>query len=389
MLQQRRVAPVPKVYGIRGLRVVWRLSLWGMLALVGALVLAVLWAAAPSSPNTEIVSAAAFWAISAGVVGASLNAMQLAAESVFRVGLVHLSNGMNGSLRIVVVMTGVVVAAAVPSLTVANEPPAAARPFAVGLIVLFAADLLLMATLAAYTRYLIRLRAGHLSAQRRRLRAASKRTRSGSLRRIEAGLDAEESCGPMHVASRGVSFPGLTGRPFHDDMCLSWMRRLEAHFEDVQLELLALVATPESTRQHYPGNRRWKSLTLRGASGSISSALANAPVTASILEEVGGGGEALISVMEPGARIDTHIDFSSPRLTYHLPLTIPPGCGIRVGPEVRQWQEGHGLVLDTSYEHEAWNDSDAPRAILLIDFLHPELEPEEREFFERTDGEAA
>ncbi len=63
----------------------------------------------------------------------------------------------------------------------------------------------------------------------------------------------------------------------------------------------------------------------------------------------------------------------------HLPLIVPAGCGFRVGGEIREWQVGTAWVFDDSIEHEAWNDSDVPRAILIFDIWNPALTPLERD----------
>ncbi|MGH9785165.1 MAG: aspartyl/asparaginyl beta-hydroxylase domain-containing protein, partial [Terriglobia bacterium] len=46
-------------------------------------------------------------------------------------------------------------------------------------------------------------------------------------------------------------------------------------------------------------------------------------------------------------------------------------CRIRVGSEVRTWEEGKSLIFDDSHPHEAWNDSNFYRVVLLVDFLRP------------------
>ena len=51
------------------------------------------------------------------------------------------------------------------------------------------------------------------------------------------------------------------------------------------------------------------------------------------------------------------------RSIVHLPLIVPEGCGFRVGAETRTWQVGTAWAFDDTIEHEAWNDSDSPRAI--------------------------
>ena len=62
----------------------------------------------------------------------------------------------------------------------------------------------------------------------------------------------------------------------------------------------------------------------------------------------------------------------------HLPLIIPPGCGLRVGAEQREWHPGKAFVFDDTIEHEAWNDSDVPRAVLIFDIWSPFVSEAER-----------
>jgi aspartyl/asparaginyl beta-hydroxylase (cupin superfamily) len=50
-----------------------------------------------------------------------------------------------------------------------------------------------------------------------------------------------------------------------------------------------------------------------------------------------------------------------------------------VGSETREWKAGQAWVFDDTIEHEAWNDSDEPRAILIIDIWNPFLSALERE----------
>ena len=49
------------------------------------------------------------------------------------------------------------------------------------------------------------------------------------------------------------------------------------------------------------------------------------------------------------------------------------------GSETREWREAEAWVFDDTIEHEAWNDSDVPRAILIFDTWHPALTRGERE----------
>ncbi len=60
-------------------------------------------------------------------------------------------------------------------------------------------------------------------------------------------------------------------------------------------------------------------------------------------------------------------------LRCHLPLIVPDSekCAIRVGEETHHWQEGKLVIFDDSFEHEAWNKSDARRVVLMFDIPNP------------------
>jgi aspartyl/asparaginyl beta-hydroxylase (cupin superfamily) len=97
---------------------------------------------------------------------------------------------------------------------------------------------------------------------------------------------------------------------------------------------------------------------------------------------------AMFSILKPRTRIPPHTGAANTRLVLHLPLIVPQGCGFRVGGETRAWREGEAWVFDDTIEHEAWNDSDQPRAILICDVWAPTLSPTEREGVARVMGAA-
>lgn len=78
---------------------------------------------------------------------------------------------------------------------------------------------------------------------------------------------------------------------------------------------------------------------------------------------------------------------SNVRVVTHLPLIIPESCGFRVGNETREWVPGKAWVFDDTINHEAWNDSDKLRVVLIFDIWHPHLTPPERAMITAmTDG---
>ena len=95
-------------------------------------------------------------------------------------------------------------------------------------------------------------------------------------------------------------------------------------------------------------------------------------------EQAGRTPTAMFSLLKPRTRIPPHVGVSNARLVTHLPLIVPPGCGFRVANETRQWVPGQAWVFDDTIEHEAWNDSDKLRVVLIFDIWHPHLTAAER-----------
>ena len=86
----------------------------------------------------------------------------------------------------------------------------------------------------------------------------------------------------------------------------------------------------------------------------------------------------MFSLLAPHTRIPPHTGVANTRLVCHLPLIVPPGCGFRVGETIREWREGEAFVFDDTIEHEAWNDSDQLRVVLILDLWPPALSEAER-----------
>jgi aspartyl/asparaginyl beta-hydroxylase (cupin superfamily) len=87
----------------------------------------------------------------------------------------------------------------------------------------------------------------------------------------------------------------------------------------------------------------------------------------------------MFSILDAKTRIPAHTGVNNARLVVHLPLIVPPGCGFRVGAETREWRPGEAFVFDDTIEHEAWNDSDDARAVLIFDIWNPHLTLAERD----------
>lgn len=87
---------------------------------------------------------------------------------------------------------------------------------------------------------------------------------------------------------------------------------------------------------------------------------------------------AMFSALAPRTQIPPHHGETNVRVVAHLPLIVPENCLFRVGFEERRWRAGEILVFDDTIEHEARNDSDELRVLLIFDVWNPMLSVAER-----------
>ncbi len=123
----------------------------------------------------------------------------------------------------------------------------------------------------------------------------------------------------------------------------------------------------------YPGyvssttENAWKTFTFQFFTIKINRNNELCKSTSEILSKIPELITAEFSYLKPHTHIKPHRGFSREILRVHLGLIIPKECGIKVGEETRNWSEGKLLILDDSFTHEAWNNSDEERFILMLD----------------------
>ena len=196
-----------------------------------------------------------------------------------------------------------------------------------------------------------------------------------------------------------LHFPGLPTFEFYDNAAFPWLAALEAATDDIRGELNAVLASDQVGLEPYVTHpagapldrwrelnhsRRWSAYFLWNQGRPQPEHLARCPRTAATVQgtpqcEVDDHGpNVFFSILDARTRIPPHTGVTNARLTVHLPLVIPPGCGFRVGSDTRAWIPGQVWVFDDTVEHEAWNDSDTPRAVLIFEIWNPYLSHAER-----------
>lgn len=238
---------------------------------------------------------------------------------------------------------------------------------------------------AAYAEAIEKVAADHPGADLRRARAF-----------------AEQRAGKRRIYVQQPTaghFPYLPAIEYLDREHFPWFAALEAETAAIRAELLSLWAEEDPSFRPYvgfdpsqPANQwaelnhspRWSAWFLWEDGARSEANCARCPATAAaaakvpLLDIPGKAPTVMFSVLQPQTRIPPHTGSTNARITVHLPLVVPEGCGFRVGAETRAWREGEAWAFDDTIEHEAWNDSGRPRAILILDVWNPLLSEAER-----------
>ena len=210
----------------------------------------------------------------------------------------------------------------------------------------------------------------------------------------------------------GVRYPFLPADEFFDRRHFPWFDDLEAETGAIRGELEALLAsgdealrpyvrldqgTPDNLWSGLDGSLDWGACFLYEYGKPQAQVLERCPHTAGVLARLplapipGRAPNVFFSLLKPGRRIPPHTGVTNTRAIVHLALDVPPGCGFRVGGETRGWVEGRAFAFDDTIEHEAWNESDRRRAVLILDCWNPHLSERERAailaYFAASDAE--
>jgi aspartyl/asparaginyl beta-hydroxylase (cupin superfamily) len=223
--------------------------------------------------------------------------------------------------------------------------------------------------------------------------------------RFDDALDVRLGRKKVYVQQpTGLHIPYLPAIQFYDRADHEWTRELEAATPEILAELQAVLAagggfvpyvayepgTPLNQWAELNHSKRWSTYFLWDQGKRVDAHCAACPRTSALIDRMpladvpGRGPTAFFSMLAPRTRIPPHSGVTNSRLIVHLPLIVPDGCGFRVGNETRTWTVGESFMFDDTIEHEAWNDSDSPRFVLIVDTWNVFLTDAERDLVRAT-----
>ena len=203
----------------------------------------------------------------------------------------------------------------------------------------------------------------------------------------------------FHQEPTHFHYPGLPEIEFHERSKFPELDQLEEATAVIRAEFEALIAAeaaemvpyiqypdhvPLAQWQELNKSLDWTAIHLLQNGRRVETNARHCPRTMEAIAGLpqpqvpGASPNAMFSLLAPRTRIPPHTGVANTRLVSHLALIVPPSCRFRVGGTTREWKVGEAFVFDDTIEHEAWNDSDELRVVLIVDLWPPTLSESER-----------
>lgn len=147
---------------------------------------------------------------------------------------------------------------------------------------------------------------------------------------------------------------------FNEFKNYSNVNTIESHFNTMMVE------KPKS----------WRVRSLRVWGTEMYDVQKYFPETMKMLNSIPNVVSMGFNILEPNSKIKPHCGDTNAIYRCHLGLQIPKdykACAIKVLDEERHWTEGKVIGFEDAFKHEAWNNSQDIRIILLFDVLKPEF----------------
>jgi aspartyl/asparaginyl beta-hydroxylase (cupin superfamily) len=169
---------------------------------------------------------------------------------------------------------------------------------------------------------------------------------------------------------------------YYDPADFPWVQFIESNWTVFRDELRQILAEDAEAMSPYANlamtNKRgkWKTYGLMFWLHEMRDHTPRCPKSWELLQQIPNICSASFNLLEAQATIKPHYGDTNAVIRCHMGLEIPapaPRCAFRVGSEVRSWEEGKFLMFCDAHEHTAWNNTDQPRYILLLDVMRPEF----------------
>lgn len=174
---------------------------------------------------------------------------------------------------------------------------------------------------------------------------------------------------------------------YYDPTDFDWVPSTEKQFPAFRKHLETYLngvsgkMEPYFLRSLMSKENSWKVKSFFGWGQRIDETCDQAPEVEKFFKSIPGMVSASVSLLEANTSIAPHYGDSSAVFRCHLGIRIPaglPDCGLEVNNESKAWEEGKWTIFCDAVYHRAWNNTNEPRYIVMMDVLRPEFISQKR-----------
>ncbi len=168
------------------------------------------------------------------------------------------------------------------------------------------------------------------------------------------------------------SFFDISNEPWYDKLTTSFPM-IKEEFMKANEEIFI----PYYNKTFASKADNWKIIPLLFWRSPKQKNLQHFPVTEEVIKSIPSIASCAFSKLKPNTQIRPHTGDANLMYRVHLPLIVPsslPACGFKVKNEETSWEEGTPFAFCDAHEHEAWNNTNQDRIVLILDIIRPEFE---------------
>ncbi|MBC7862731.1 MAG: aspartyl/asparaginyl beta-hydroxylase domain-containing protein [Bacteroidia bacterium] len=168
---------------------------------------------------------------------------------------------------------------------------------------------------------------------------------------------------------------------FYNEKDFAWAEKLKPHLAEIRTELeehlkkAGLITYFNSAMTEKAGV--WKTISMKWWGLEVYKHQNYFKRTTELINQIPGIVSASFNMLDADAVIKPHNGDTNGIYRCHFGLVVPgtlPECGFRVETEKRSWHEGEWLIFVDALNHEAWNKTNKPRYIMVVDVIRPEFQ---------------
>ena len=172
--------------------------------------------------------------------------------------------------------------------------------------------------------------------------------------------------------------------PFYNLDGIDWYDKLKQNLPDLRNKLLTFLKIDELSIQNYFNTTLiegtgWETVAFMFWKIKNERNINKGRDVFEYFKDIPGITSLSVSILKPNTRIKGHHGDTDAVYRIHIPIYIPaqlPDCGITVAGITKPWIENEIIVFCDACFHQAWNMTNEPRIIIILDVIKEELLPQ-------------